>query len=299
MSRSFSMEPATRNSQLETRNRPPAGGRGSRAAGFTLVEAVMVIVITGLIAAAVAVFINKPVQGYFDAVHRAELTDAADTALRRIGRDLRLALPNSVRVASSGGNTYLEFLLTSGGGRYRAETDSGGGGNILDFTAADGSFDVLGPAPPLAAGDSIVVFNLGPGFAGADAYAGGANNRAAYSSGGSTITLAAAKLFPFESPGKRFQVVPYAVTYECAPNPGNPAAGVVRRYWNYGINAAQATPPAGGSNALLVTQVSGCALTYDANAVAQRNGVVLISLTLDKGGEQVTLMQQVHVSNIP
>ena len=35
-------------------------------------------------------------------------------------RDLRQALPNSVRTTTSGSNVYLEFLLTSGGGRYRA-----------------------------------------------------------------------------------------------------------------------------------------------------------------------------------
>jgi len=29
---------------------------------------------------------------------------------------------------------YLEYLQSSGGGRYRAEKDSGGLGDILDFT---------------------------------------------------------------------------------------------------------------------------------------------------------------------
>ena len=52
--------------------------------GFTLVEAVMVIALTGIVAAIVAVFIRQPVQGYFDTVRRAELTDVADTAARRI-----------------------------------------------------------------------------------------------------------------------------------------------------------------------------------------------------------------------
>lgn len=268
--------------------------------GFTLIEAIVVIVITGIIAAVVAVFVRKPVEGYFDAVQRAELTDIADTALRRMARDIRLALPNSTRVTTSGGNTYLELLIASGGGRYRADFDSGGLGNPLDFAAATTSFDVLGPVPPLAAGDSIVVFNLGDGFSGADAYAGGANNRAAYSSSaGSTITLAAAKLFPFESPGKRFHVVRYAVTYECAPNAGNPAAGVIRRYWNYGINAAQGTPPAGGSNALMASQVKACSITYDSAIATQRAGVVAMALTLEKNNEAVSLYHQTHVNNIP
>ena len=65
--------------------------------GFTLVEAIVVIVITGIIAAGVAVFIRAPVEGYVDSVARAELTDAADTALRRLSRDVNSALPNSLR----------------------------------------------------------------------------------------------------------------------------------------------------------------------------------------------------------
>ena len=62
--------------------------------GFTLIEMIMVIVITGVIAGMVAVFIKGPVDSYFDMARRAELTDIADTAMRRMTRDIRLALPN-------------------------------------------------------------------------------------------------------------------------------------------------------------------------------------------------------------
>lgn len=266
---------------------------GRHSLGFTLIEAVVVILISGIIFAVVAIFIQKPVQGYVDATRRAELSDIADTAVRRITRDLRLALPNSVRVSGN----FLEFLLTTGGGRYRAEQTSAGTGNILDFNqpAGDASFDVIGPVPVLAAGNQIVIFNLGAGFAGADAYQAGANNRAAFQSvAGSTVTLSAPKLFPWQSPGKRFHVVETAVTYEC-----NVASGVVRRYWGYGINAIQAAPPAGGSNALLASSVSGCGFTYNPNELNQRYGIVSIRLALTQADETVTVQAQAHVPNVP
>ena len=260
----------------------------------------MVILITGIIVTAVAVFIRAPVQAYLDTTRRAELADEADTLLRRMTRDLRLALPNSVRVVTIGASDrYVEFLLTSGGGRYRAEVTAAGTGNILNFGAADSSFDVIGPVPAFAGGESIVVYNLGPGFAPADAYAA-ANNRAAFASvAGSTVTLTAPKLFPFESPGKRFQVVQYPVTYGCVPNAANPAAGTITRYWGYGFNAAQVAPPSGGSSAIIAANVSNCAFSYDPNVLALSNGLVTLSVSLTKGGETVTLFQEAHVSNVP
>jgi MSHA biogenesis protein MshO len=83
--------------------------------GFTLVEAVVSIAVVGVLFAIVALFLRSPVQGYLDTTRRAELSDIADVAVRRLVRDLRLALPNSVRVDASG--RYLEFLQVTGGGR--------------------------------------------------------------------------------------------------------------------------------------------------------------------------------------
>src|SRR6267143_6711461 len=105
----------------------------SRERGVTLIEMIIVISITAIIAGAVSVFISRPVEGYADAARRAEMSDIADTALRRITRDLRTALANSIRITCvpagcvPGSSVYyLEYLQSSGGGRYRAEKDSGG-----------------------------------------------------------------------------------------------------------------------------------------------------------------------------
>ena len=120
--------------------------RGRIEAGFTLAEAVIVIVILGIISAAVAVFISGPIEAYFDVSRRAQLSDAADTALRRIARDLQRALPNSVRVAGAcTGATpcYLEYVPVEAGGRYRAELDQAGGG--LGLPAGRGRLRVPRP----------------------------------------------------------------------------------------------------------------------------------------------------------
>ena len=274
----------TRNIEPGTRN------ARTRARGVTLLEMIMVIVITGIIGVAIALFVRQPVESYVDAARRAELTDIADTALRRITRDLRTALPNSVRVDGTG--KYIEYLQTGGGGRYRAEKDSGGLGETLDFATADTLFDVIGPMPSLAAGDQIVVYNLGPGSGVTDAYTGG--NRTAFSSVSAPTVTIAAKQFPFASPGKRFQVVQYPVTYACE-------AGVLRRYWGYAISAAQPVPPVGGNSALLATNVNDatCKFSYTTGGAGQRTGVVSLSMQVEQAGEKVQLFQQVHINNVP
>lgn len=272
-----------------------------RQQGFTLAEAVIVIVITGIIAAVVAVFIRAPVEAYFDSVSRAELTDAADTALRRLSRDLKLALPNSIRVVNAPGGSFVEFLLTSTGGRYLDE-DDGVAGNALSFSdAADMSFDVIGPPisnppEPVVAGNQIVVYNLGPGLDPADAYTGG--NRATVAGvAANTITLTtnpfAAQSPTLRSPNRRFQVVTSPVTYGCVN-------GQLIRYSGYPITAAQSAPPAGAGlqTALMANGVTACAFSYD-SAAHVRSALIGLSLELTRNGESVRLFHQTHVDNTP
>ncbi|MEO7621627.1 MAG: prepilin-type N-terminal cleavage/methylation domain-containing protein [Gallionella sp.] len=279
--------------------------------GFTLVEMIMVIVITGIIGGMVAVFLKAPIQQYMDVARRADMTDIADTALRRIGRDLRLALPNSVRVTPVGTNTYLEFLPTTGGGRYRAEFASTAPlGNILDFTnAADNSFDVLGSPVAANAGDFLVIYNLGISSAsgcaslGANAYEG--CNRRTLVSGGTTMAFTTTALpFPFDSPSHRFQVITTPVTYVCAPamDAAGNGTGTLMRWQGYAIQSAQPTTlPATGTptSSVLATHVSSCNFSYDAFVVAQRSGLVTMNLGITESGETFTLYSATHVSNVP
>ena len=275
--------------------------------GFTLVEMIMVIVITGIIGGIVAVFLKAPIQQYTDVARRADMTDIADTALRRIGRDLRLALPNSVRVAGTCNGTaacFIEFLPTKGGGRYRA----GMGGDELDFSSStDDTFEVLataGQGVDVISGDSIVVYNLG--IAGADAYEG-SSRRAAKAAFGSNLTEVffdpAGIPFPFDSPGRRFHVISAPVAYACD------GAGTLWRYWGYAIKPLQADTDTiaeldaliavQGARARLATHVSSCRFSYDAFVVAQRSGLVTTNLGITEEGETVTLYSAVHVSNQP
>lgn len=280
-----------------------------RSDGFSLIELIVVIVISGIIAGVVSAFIRQPIEAYVDTARRAQLTEAIDTAVRRIARDVRTALPNSVRVVAIGTSTYLEFIPTVGGGRYRQFPTALGAGNVLDFSGADSAFDVLGPVPVYAAGSSVTVFNLGAGSA-ADAYAG--NNRTAltsanaaaglFSSDAAPHTLAFAALqFPMPSPSARFHIVQTPVTYRCTPSLATPALGVLQRYTGYAFAATQATPPAGAPQ-LLVGNVAECDFDYNevaASGVHTRTGLITLTLRLQDGGESARIVHQIHVQNAP
>lgn len=292
----------------------------SRSAGVTLIELAITIALVGILAALITQFI-APVRSYIDSSRRAALADAADTALRRIGRDVRLALPNSVRVTTSGGVTYLEFLLVRTGGRYRLENDASttagcpdGAGtdpalDVLSFGVADNCFKTIGNIPNITqvtTSDFVVVFNLPPGTANANAYefpgTGGNKSKVDSATPGTSedrIRIASHS-FTFESSGRRFFIIEGPVTYAC-----NPAAGVgtLTRFSGYAIAAAQPTPP-GGTGALLASGVTACTIAFDASVGTEGAGLLTMSLRLsmqDSRGdtESVNLYHAVHVNNVP
>lgn len=278
-----------------------------RQHGFTLVEAVAVIVITAVVATMMTAFINVPVNTYLESIKRAEDSDMADHALRRMSRDLRLALPNSIRVTG----TSIEYLETRVGLRYLAEDDidTPGGGSYLNWNdASKRTFTVVGGVPsdrtaPVA-GDYVVVYNLGQGQEPGNAYDCSATcNRAQIASlTTGTITLAS-NVFaaqttagvPLMSPAKRFQVVSTPVTWRC-----DTTTGRLIRHWGYAMTAVQNAVPIGGSSALLAENVYSCDFKYTALS-SQHSGLIGITLGVrPKGGTQtINLVHQVHVDNTP
>jgi len=269
--------------------------------GFTLIEMIIVIVIGGILAAMTTSILTLPINSYIDSTRRATLTDAAESALRRMQRDIRRALPNSIRVSSDGQS--LELLHIVDGGRYRAQyyTDASGAinGDTLDFTATDTSFDVLGSlqnfAQVTAGEDRLVVYPVDA--SGANAYVG--SNSSVVSNASTVDSLAfTAKQFPLASPQQRFFIIDTPITYRCDTDPSARKDRTLVRYQNYDIQATQPTPPSEGA-AIQANYLASCQFSYNSGS-SSRAGLVTIELSLtDDANESVRLVHQVHVDNQP
>lgn len=281
--------------------------------GFTLVESIVVILIIGILAAISAVFIVQPFEAARDMTRRAELVDAAETALDRMTREIRLAVPNSVRVD---GNA-LEFLRSKTGGRYRKSPDSDDSttDKFEPDKAAD-TFDVLGGLPDDAIvdtrsagrdcatpeGDCLVVNNTRT--TGFDAY----KRETVAALVDPEIGPDQLRFDTDEAPGtrafspsgtQRFQVIDTVVSYVC-----DDANRTITRYFDYGLNNPQETTPDGPSS-VLANDVTACSFTYDVNAgmpgagAGPRHGLVTIDIKIERDGETVRLIDQAHVVNPP
>lgn len=302
---------------------------GSSVGGFTLVELVMVIALAGLVAVMISAVLMRPMQGFVDQSRRAELVDLAATALNRMARDVRLAVPNSVRVSADGNAVEMLLIQTSktnpdfsGAARYRpnrtsSETlkfaDSGAGS--CDSTVAGGACNVvelLAPGFDPSGAQWMVVYNIGSlsgsnPVAGANVWASAnpgvitpTGTTFSATGGASGVTQIALDLpgaagefdFAFESPQRRVYFAESVVGYRCEGD------HLVRYSYGDLLAVVPSSPPTGSNPRVLANSVRGCTFLYQPGT-AVRAGLLSMVLELNQDGEALRLLQQVHVDNAP
>ncbi|OHC63952.1 MAG: hypothetical protein A2040_09675 [Rhodocyclales bacterium GWA2_65_19] len=262
------------------------------------------MVLIGILGAVVAMF-GSPIRAGVEGQRRAELADAADTAYRRMARDIRTAVPNSIHLID---NSTIEFIPSKDGWRY-AYDEAGDTGNSISFaSAADVDFDFIGsmyPGTTIKKGDFIVIGNWGYGQV-PDAYCPSAAvcNRAEVDSFASPKVTLVSNPFAtpggpgptISPPGQRFQLVDkneQAVTFHC-----DATTKELTRHWKYGWTSAYLT----GSSAVLASNVGSCDFRYVAYH-SQTWGLFRLEFTMQHadlpGDAAVQLVYQIHVNNTP
>lgn len=254
--------------------------------GFTLVELVTVIMLLGIISISAGGIIKLASQIFVDVSNRDELIATVRFSVERMNRELREALPNSVRViVNSQGDQCLQYIPVRASTIYLdIPVTPKPANNLLSVVRFD---DTL-----YSNRSSVVVYPLSPN----DVYDTSEKrypvdiSYALPTTGNVwTLKLQNSVKFKEDSPTQRLFLVDEPVSY-CASN------GALTRYSRHGYNSDILTGDAVlMSNDLVVT---GTIFQVD-DANLHRNALIHINLQFSRNDEVVNFYNEVQVKNVP
>lgn len=277
--------------------------------GFTLIELIMVIVLLGIVATITTSYLGIGASMYADAAERERLLSQSRFAIERITRELRNALPNSVRVSAD--QQCIEFVPLLAAGRYEVLPGQNGpaANNVSFFTSQP--YSELDVSNVLGAGGVIIVYPTEPAH-----YYNSSSGRqflfvsasAESSPGGQEVTLnfGANVTFSVSSPNQRFFLWNTPVRYCVLPDSSGGSYNIYR-FTDYGILQ---TPPlsndfATGTGVLMAEQLvlpSATSLkpfTYTPG-VLTRSSVVHVILSFSSNfADDLFFNQEIHIPNVP
>ncbi len=273
----------------------------ARNRGFSLVELVMVITISGILLVVIAPLLGRPFSLFNDIQTRASLVDKAHAALAAVTRRVRQAVPNSVRV--SGG--ALELMPINFAGRYPLVDDVS---DIDGLTPRqlDNSFSIFGNVPNLT-GQRLIVNPTSTVLL----YAAAADSlnqimtpstsTLSVTDNGNQDRITIFPAFRFDpsgngSPARRVFVTTGPQSMICD-------GGNLTLFENYTATVNQPTSASSASlssstQSLVSESVSSCQFRFSPGT-AQRSALLTMELVLTENGESIRLIEQMHVENIP
>jgi MSHA biogenesis protein MshO len=254
--------------------------------GFTLVEVILSIVIIGILGIGVANFMHRTVQGYQDTAERQQLAKIGWVVSEKVSRELRDALPNSIRLSVS--DTCIEFIPVLAGTDYLSVpvVSAGSSFEVVPFSRYSDA-DVSPNQDRVAVYPYTVssLYSLGnpgtiSGLIASMADGATANSKA--------ITLAASHRFPADSPTHRLFIVRTPAMF-CFDS------GFLYRYDGYGYSFSAAT----ANRVVVGHRLSNGSFGY-APGTESRNGLVAIRFDISAAGSAVqSINQEVQIRNVP
>ncbi len=278
-------------------------GLKNRKKAFTLVELLVTILILAVIGIGLGSYIRVGADIYSDTVNREQILSASRYVIERITRELREAVPNSIRVNRVGSVQCVEFLPILASSTYINVPKSP---EPLGNTIRVVQHGVAGISP-----NKIIVYPLSSGQIYSDFANQTAGRTFALSSlpgvgtAATDVSLSNSVLFDADSPTERYFLANTAVSY-CADS----STDQIHRYSNYWpCNAAVPTscgqqfPPSSVSGALQSDlmaegQTNATPFIYSGSTLL-RNAVIQINFVFERDGESIALNHEAHVVNVP
>jgi len=265
----------------------------SNQQGFSIMELVIVIIILGIMAISLGSLTSNSVYSYIDAKDRNRLSQSAKWVTERISREVREALPQSVRTGSTGNYHCVEFMPIENASSYLNLPASGSitSFDVVGFNLSTSSATLVAIMPINAASIYSAGGTLG-NVASIDVSATDPNQ--------AVVTLSAPTNFSRRSPQNRFYLLNPPVSF-CL----NDSNGQMIRYSNYGITANQQRPPNGGQQIGSNFSASSTVFNYQSGTLS-RSGLLQINLRSQNRGrslpgsdESFDVFHEVHIRNVP
>lgn len=279
--------------------------------GFSLIELITVIVILGILATGVSQFLHIGVKSYSDATDREEIISTARFVVERLNREVRSALPNSIRITSTSNMQCLEYVPITESVIYldipvapEVATES----TSIDFLMMD-TRDENGVAQPLKSEIKFIsiyalnsddIYNRTNGVI-EEVVNNGNNLISDNPMNQSTVTLARKNvLFRAESPTNRLYFIDQPVAY-CMQS------GNIYRYANGYTYSSTQTPliNISGDRVLMAEYLNNDFSQINelpfrsVPATLQRNAIALIRLKFTRNLENIVFNNEVQVPNVP
>ncbi|CAM3920270.1 PilW family protein [Shewanella aquimarina] len=258
--------------------------------GFTLVEMVTVIIILGILVVGVSSFVILGTRIFVESSSVDQVLSQSRFVIERMTRDLRNALPNSIRVGSPSGAQCIEFMPITASASYISLP-------IAPGAAAD-TGSIMLPAQGVNLAHKIVVYPLSPGQLYQDSPSSTEGRIFDVKQlSGNQIKFNDSLRFDEVSPQKRYFMVNGAVSY-CFLSSGD-----IRRYDGYGVQTSQPTPAQMGTGALMgqyvVNNLGSEAPIHYTPGTLVNNAVVQLSPRFEVNGQTFQYQHQVQVINVP
>lgn len=261
------------------------------AKGFTLIELVIVIVLLGIVATFTFRFVGIGADMFVQGSERIRVLEQGRFVVERLSRELRHAVPNSVRTSSSEAGTLqcLEFVPIRTAGRYQ-RSPTNGEVQLVSFqqdwvTASTDRAFIYATQPVYVYGSAaqryVTIDPSGqaadPSFVSTLSYAGNINTN---------------------SPLRRLYIGAEPVSY-CLQG------SQLYRYGGYGWSSTQPTPNTGLTNGTLMAErlnnsVSGqLPFSVTGTSLRQSGTVTLYLEFLSNDKEQLFFNYEVAIPNVP